>query len=206
MGLAVILPPSQKPPFVQDAAVVIDPSGTIVATYLKTHLVPVMETSWAAPGDGHLPVVATPYGRLSTAICYDADFPSTIRQAGQANVDILLRPTGDWKAMDPLHAQMVTFRAIENGFSLVDQAKDGLSIAVDYEGNVLATSDYFTTTPQVLVASVPVQGVRTIYATIGDLFAWLSIAGLVALIGVALARRRTAGEAVVAATSGELLP
>ncbi|HEX6483302.1 MAG TPA: nitrilase-related carbon-nitrogen hydrolase [Ktedonobacteraceae bacterium] len=126
MGLAVILPPSQKPPFAQDAAVVIDPSGTIVAFYLKTHLIPVMETSWQVPGGGHLPVVATPYGRLATAICYDADFPSTIRQAGQANVDILLRPTGDWRAIDPLHAQMVTFRAIENGFSLVDQAKDGL--------------------------------------------------------------------------------
>jgi apolipoprotein N-acyltransferase len=133
MGLAVILPPRETPPFAQDAAVIIDPSGTIVAFYLKTHLIPVMETSWQVPGDGRLPVVATPYGRLATAICYDADFPSTIRQAGQANVDILLRPTGDWRAIDPLHPQMVTFRAIENGFSLVDQAKEGLAMAVDYE-------------------------------------------------------------------------
>jgi len=32
--------------------------------------------------------------------------------------------------------------------------------------------------------------VRTIYATIGDLFAWLSLAGLVVLIGVTFVRRR----------------
>ena len=68
-------------------------------------------------------------------------------------------------------------------------------MAVDYEGHVLGVSDYFTTSPQVMVAYVPMQGVHTIYATIGDLFAWLSIAGLVVLIGVALARRRKAGEA-----------
>jgi apolipoprotein N-acyltransferase len=55
-----------------------------------------------------------------------------------------------------------------------------------------ASTDFFTTDPQVMVAYVPMQGVHTIYATIGDLFAWLSMAGLVALIGVALARRRKA--------------
>ena len=198
MGLAVILRPSEKPPFAQDAAVIIDPNGNIVATYLKTRIIPVMETSWQVPGDGRLPVVATPYGRLATAICYDADFPSTILQAGQANVDILLRPTGDWREIDPLHAQMVTFRAIENGFSVVDQAKEGLSMAVDYEGHVLAASDYFTTDHQVMVAYVPMQGVHTIYTTIGDLFAWLSIAGLVVLIGFAIARRPKVREAGVA--------
>ena len=93
---------------------------------------------------------------------------------------------------------MVTFRAIENGFSLVDQAKEGLAIAVDYEGHVLAASDYFTTDSQVMVAYVPMQGVHTIYATIGDLFALLSIAELVVLIGFAIARRPKVRETGVA--------
>jgi apolipoprotein N-acyltransferase len=79
-------------------------------------------------------------------------------------------------------------------------------MTVDYEGNVLAASDYFTSDPQVMVAYVPMQGVRTIYATIGDLFAWLSIAGLVVLIGVAIARRPKAVETSAAEPSGETLP
>ena len=83
----------------------------------------------------------------------------------------MLVPSNDWQELDPYHTQMATFRAIEDGFSLVRQASNGLSMAVDYEGNVLAASDYFTTDPQVMVAYVPMQGVRTIYATIGDLFA-----------------------------------
>ncbi len=193
MGLAVILRPSEKPPFSQNTAVLIDPTGKVVWIYQKTHP-DTIETN-LVPGNGQIPTVDTPYGRLATAIASDAFFPSTIRQAGQANADILLRPTSDWREVDPLATQMVTFRAIENGFSLITQSHQGLSIAVDYEGHVLSATDYFTTDPQVMVAYVPMQGVHTIYATIGDLFAWLSIAGLVVLIGVALARRRKAGEA-----------
>jgi apolipoprotein N-acyltransferase len=135
-----------------------------------------------------------------------ADHPGTIRQAGQANVDIMLVPSHDWREIDPLHTQMAPFRAIENGFSLVRQTGNGLAMTVDDEGNVLSASDYFTSDPQVMVAYVPTQGVHTIYATIGDLFAWLSIAGLVGLIGFALARRRKVVETEVAEPGGEPLP
>jgi apolipoprotein N-acyltransferase len=138
-------------------------------------------------------VVATPYGRLATVVCYDRDFLDIISRVGQANADILLVPTGDWRDIDPYHTQVTTFAAIETGSSQVSQADEGPSVAVDCEGNVLASTDFFTTDPQVMVAYIPMQGVHTMYATIGDLFAWLSLVGLVALIGVALARRGSPG-------------
>jgi apolipoprotein N-acyltransferase len=123
-------------------------------------------------------------------ICFDADFPALTRQGGQAGIDILLRPAHEWQEIDPLHAQIAVFRAIENGFSLVSQAELGRSIAVDYEGHVLASSDYFTSDAQVMVAYIPTKGVSTIYAAIGDLFAWLCIAGLVIFMGMAVVQRR----------------
>jgi apolipoprotein N-acyltransferase len=123
-------------------------------------------------------------------ICFDADYPGMVRQAGQAGADLLLVPSDDWQAIDPAHTHDATFRAIENGYSLVRQASKGLSMTVDYEGHVLASSDYYTTDDQVMVAYVPMQGVRTIYATIGDLFAWLCIIGLVALTGLAIMQSR----------------
>jgi apolipoprotein N-acyltransferase len=101
---------------------------------------------------------------------------------------------------------VAAFEAIESGSSLVAQADLGLSVAVDYEGHVLASTDFFTTDPQLMVAYVPMQGVHTIYATIGDLFAWLSLAGLVVLIGGAIVGRPKAAKAVEAAPSGEPLP
>jgi apolipoprotein N-acyltransferase len=89
-----------------------------------------------------------------------------------------------------MHSQMATFRAIENGYSLVRPTSNGLSLAVDYEGRVVGASDFFTTNQQVVVAIVPIHGVQTIYTTIGDLFAWLSIGGLLAMIGVVIVQRR----------------
>jgi apolipoprotein N-acyltransferase len=204
MGLGVVLP-SQQPPFGRDESVLIDPSGTIVAIYQKAHPTP-DEQLRLSPGNGQIPVVTTPYGRLATAVCQDLNFVDIVHRLGQANADILLAPTGDWREIDPYHAQASTFTAIETGASLVSQSSRGRSVAVDYEGNVLASTDFYTTDPQVMVAYVPLQGVHTIYATIGDLVAWLSIAGLVGIIGIVIARRRTTGEVEAAALSEEPLP
>jgi apolipoprotein N-acyltransferase len=206
MGMSVLLQRPGPSGILLDQIILMNPSGSVVWRSEKIHLVGGVETGVAVPGIDRIPTVQTPYGRLSNVVCFDADFPGTLRQAGQAGADIMLLPSNDWRAIDPLHTQMATFRAIENGYSLVRQTSNGLATAVDYEGNVLSASDYYTTDSQVMVAYVPMQGVRTIYATIGDLFVWLSVAGLVMLIGVALARRPKVGEAGAAEPRREPLP
>ena len=188
MSQCVLLQQPMQSRYFTDETTLIDPTGTVVWHYEKAHLG--ASESEMVPGDGNVPVVSTPYGRLSNVICNDAEFPGTVREAGQGGADIMLVPSNDPQAIDPYNTQSTTFRAIENGFSEIRGTSYGLSMAVDYEGNVVAATDYFTTDPQVMVADVPVQGVRTIYATIGDVFAWLSIAGLVVLIGVATGRSR----------------
>jgi len=201
MGLIIVTP---KAPFAENKALLIAPTGEVIWNYDKAH--PVPGEPWL-PGDGRVPNTMTPYGRLATVICFDADFPALPRQAGQAGVDLLLRPAHEWQEIDPLHAQIATFRAIENGFSLLSEAEQGRSIAVDYEGRVLASSDAFTSDAQVMVALVPTQGVHTIYAVIGDLFAWLCIAGMVILICVAVVLRqaRTTNEQQVVQTQEQIL-
>jgi apolipoprotein N-acyltransferase len=83
-----------------------------------------------------------------------------------------------------MHSQNATFRAIENGYSLVRQASNGLAMTVDYQGHVLAASDSFVTDQQTMIAFVPVKGVQTLYTLVGDLFVWLCIAGLLLLSGL----------------------
>ncbi|PWT75499.1 MAG: nitrilase [Chloroflexi bacterium] len=193
MGLGVILP-RQTPPFGRDESVLIDPSGTIVAVYQKAHPTPDERLRLAA-GNGRIPVVTTPYGHLATAVCQDLNFLDIVHSVGQANADILIGPTGDWREIDPYHTQALTFTAIETGASLATQVDLGRSVAVDYEGNVLAATDFYSTDPQVMVAYVPIHGVHTLYDTIGDLVAWLSVVGLVALLAVAIAHRSRVGQA-----------
>jgi apolipoprotein N-acyltransferase len=168
--------------------VLIEPSGEVGWDYLKSHPIPGGEDRTLA-GDGKLPLVDTRYGRLSTAICFDADFPRLIAQAGSRRADILLDPSGDWKQIDPLHTRMASFRAIEQGVNLVRHTTDGLSAAFDYQGHVLASMDHFQATDHTMIAQVPIRGARTIYSRIGDGFAWLLMAALVLLTGSACRRR-----------------
>ena len=185
LGLCIL---TNQAPHEKDQAVLIDPQGQVIWSYDKARPVPGIDP--LVPGDGKVPTVTTPYGRISNVICFDGDFPYLSRQAGQAHADLMLIPSNDWRQIDPWHTQDITLRAIESGFSLVRQTSNGLAIAVDYEGRVLASSDYFSTGDQVMIASVPTQGIQTIYTLVGDLFAQLCIAGLLILMGFALVRSR----------------
>ncbi|QBD78862.1 hypothetical protein EPA93_23915 [Ktedonosporobacter rubrisoli] len=177
LGVGVFI---KDAPYTRNIALLFDPQGKLVWTYSKTHPVPSLDNS--TPGSGILPFVDTPYGRISNLICYDADFPSLALQGGQKHVDLLLDPSSDWAGIDPWHTQNATYRAIENGYSLVRSTDGGLSIVVDYQGHVLAAEDYFTSDPEGITASVPVKGTLTIYSLVGDLFAYLCMAGLAGLI------------------------
>jgi apolipoprotein N-acyltransferase len=74
-----------------DRTVLVDPQGRVAWTYDKAHPVPGLDRF--APGDGKVPVVDTPYGRISNVICFDADFPDLMRQA--SGVDLMLVPGND---------------------------------------------------------------------------------------------------------------
>ena len=188
LGMGLMILPRDRPPTSRENKVIlIDPSGSIMWEYLKAHPVP---GDIDVPGDGQVPTLDTPYGRIASVICFDMDFPSLGRQAGRAGADLMLVPADDWEAIDPLHTHMATFPAIANGFSMIRSTGEGLSIAVDYQGRVLAAMDDFTTEEVVMIADIPTEGVTTIYSRIGDLFAWLCVVGFVAVVGWAVVRRK----------------
>jgi apolipoprotein N-acyltransferase len=103
----------------------------------------------------------------------------------------MLDPSNDWRAIDPWHTQMASFRAIEQGFNLIRQTSQGLSAAFDYQGRRLAAMDHYQTTDYAMVSQVPTRGVRTIYSRFGDWFAWLCLAGL-ALLAILSLRQESA--------------
>ncbi|MFJ9849389.1 nitrilase-related carbon-nitrogen hydrolase [Streptomyces sp. NPDC101150] len=156
----------------RNETVLIDPHGKVLWTYRKAHPIPGSEPY--PPGDGRVPVVATPYGRIAGVICYDADFPAMMR----VDADLMLVPSHDWWEYGRAHTQKAALRAIENGYALLRQDAEGVSAAFDNQGHVLATTDYFTTAQQTTVAYVPTRGTTTLYARIGDAFAWLCLAAV----------------------------
>jgi apolipoprotein N-acyltransferase len=171
----------------ENKLVLIDPTGTIAFEHVKYggHII-----EGGRRGDGKLQTVATPFGVLSGAICYDLDFPAVVQQAGRNGTGLMLVPSSDWLEIDPVHSHMAVFRAIENGMSLVRQTYGGLSIAVDPYGRVLAQTDFFGATDRTMVAQVPVKHVTTIYTLFGRWLEWLAPIGFLFLIVRALIARR----------------
>ncbi|RKD32456.1 nitrilase-related carbon-nitrogen hydrolase [Thermohalobacter berrensis] len=167
----------------ENKVVLLDDDGNKAFTYLKSKPVP---GEASQKGKGELKAVDTPYGKIGSTICFDMDFPSLIRQAGKKDIDIMLIPASDWKEIDPIHTQMSVFRAVENGFNLVRQTNRGLSLATDYQGNVISAMSFYSTEDKVLISHVPVKGVRTIYSKIGNLFPWICVIMFILLTILAL--------------------
>ncbi|WP_405062117.1 hypothetical protein OG474_10760 [Kribbella sp. NBC_01505] len=182
-GLLVLT--SKAPYYARNQAVLIDPRGQARWTYDKSKPVPAMDR--IEPGDGKVPAVDSPVGRIANVICFDADFPSLMRQ--QPEVDLMLVPSNDWVEFGRTHTEKTALRAVENGYSLIRADSHGQSGAFDPLGRSVGSVDYFSTEQQTMVVSVPTHGLRTAYTTIGDLFTWLCLAGLVLLTVAGLRRR-----------------
>jgi apolipoprotein N-acyltransferase len=166
----------------ENKAFLITPSGQ-VSEYLKNYLVP---GDNHILGDGKVLIQDSDYGKLATIICQDTHWPNFVRQAGKANVDIIFIPNHNWESTTPYVARMPSFRAIENGFSMIRADYHGLSTAVDYHGNTLSQMNDFTTEERIMIADIPTQGIGTIYSQIGSIFAWLCVIGLLGLIVLAV--------------------
>ncbi|MBN2725789.1 hypothetical protein JXR74_00315, partial [Candidatus Mcinerneyibacteriota bacterium] len=119
----------------------ISPDGEIVLSTNKAKPTP----GEGDYGDAIIRVFESPYGNISSVICFDMDFPVLMKQAGRLGVDIMLVPGNDWKAITPYHTFVSSFRGMEQGFNLVRSASRGLSAAFDAKGRLLASQNYFQT-------------------------------------------------------------
>lgn len=183
-----------RPARYYNAAFLVSPEGWPAAVYRKVHLVPFGEyvplrrlLFFARPlvdgiGDfahgrevTRLEVDGHP---VTTAICYESVFPYLAREAVTRHGSQLLTAiTNDawygWSSAPFQHFEQGSLRAIEFGRYFVRAANTGISAVVDPYGRVLARRELFVTAT--IEAEVRLLEGRTVYATIGDSFAWASV-------------------------------
>lgn len=173
----------------QNRQVFFNDDGEVEENYQKRYLLgigPFGETAYVEKGPGVLPVVETPYGNIGFGICRDMSFAPYARQLGRKNADIVFDPSDDFpRSKGPVSLM----RAIENGFSFIRPTRNGVSFAVDYYGNMLASKDYFATSNEIMYADVPTKGKTTLYSIVGDAFGWLCVLGFGALIVISIRNR-----------------
>ena len=173
----------------ENKQLLINNKGKIEIEYTKRYLLgfgSFGETGVFKKGPEIIQTADTPHGRIGIAICRDMSFPPYIRQAGEKRVDIMLGPSYDFPRS---RSHLYSLRSIENGFSFVRPVYNGISFAVDYNGKILAQMDSDKTEEGIMYADVPTRGIRTIYAIIGDLPAWLCVIGLLAFAVMSITGR-----------------
>jgi predicted amidohydrolase len=114
-------------------SMLIDPTGTLVASYDKIHMFDVdlptgervRESEAYTPG-AQAVVVETPFGRLGLTICYDIRFPYLYRALARAGAEILTVPAAFTRPTGEAHWEiLLRARAIETGAFVLAPAQGG---------------------------------------------------------------------------------
>ena len=196
------------PPQYFNAGFMLDTGGATAAVYRKMHLVPFGEyvpfqrllffvgplvEAVAAFSPGTRVTMLPVEGHMvSTAICYEVTYPAQARQAVLNGSEMLTTITNDaWYGTSSApfqHFEMAAMRAIEQGRYLVRSANTGISGIVDPYGRVLIRTSLFETVA--VVGEARFVQARTLYATIGDLAAYVSGAIVVLALALAFAEGR----------------
>jgi apolipoprotein N-acyltransferase len=164
----------------RNEASVFSPDGTYLGSYNKHH--PVVWLGEHADASGDYPVYQTPFGALSTIICYDLDFLDSARQAAQGGARIVAVPSSDWGSIASQHYGNLVFRAVENRLTMVkaDHAYD--SAIIDPYGRVVTRAVTPGGESRLLVADVPVGSGDSLAVKFGNWAGWLCIPGALLLI------------------------
>jgi apolipoprotein N-acyltransferase len=158
----------------ENRAWLFDNNGNLRVDYSKRHLVPLLEARFR-PGDRDA-VITLDGRRLGVAICKDMDFPRLARRYGRAGIRAMLIPAWDFDVDAIYHSRMAVLRGVEQGFSVIRAANQGVLTVSDPYGRIVAEAGSAQAPVMTLSAQAPLGGLRTLYGGIGDAFGWACVA------------------------------
>jgi apolipoprotein N-acyltransferase len=169
----------------RNVAVVFAPDGRAIA-YDKHHLLPGPETGYRIGNEAV--VFDGPSTRWGVAICKDMDFTRWLREYGRQDVRVMAVPAWDFVVDGHFHSRMAVMRAVENGFTLVRTAQEGVLTVSTAYGRVVAETPSAAGRGALLVADVQAGPGETPYARHGDWFAWSVVVAAGLLIAGSILR------------------
>lgn len=139
-----------------------------------------------ASGDGGI--------RVATPICFEATVSRLCRDLvwseGDRVADLLVNMSNDgWLGRDDaarrMHLRLASLRAIETRTPMLRAVNTGYSAGIDSSGRIVAGIDGSTTrlgtSAGWVIAELPRDERRPLFALVGDRWGWLMVAGLVGL-------------------------
>lgn len=127
---------------VYNAAQVIDATGRRLVSHRKCHLFGDLDRAAFAPGEGLAPVFEIGGIRCGILICYDVEFPESVRSYALQGVELVLVPTALMLPFDFIPEKMVPTRAFENQVFIAYANRIGTEGDLTYAGlSVIAAPD-----------------------------------------------------------------
>ncbi len=106
--------PEREGDVIYNSASLIRADGASALNHRKSHLFGETERAIFTAGDGKLATTEIEGWQTSLLICYDIEFPETVRLAALRGVDLLLAPTALMVPYDAVPDVVVRARAFEN--------------------------------------------------------------------------------------------
>ena len=140
--------------------VLIGPDGEIINSYQKSRLIPIIEANYVQ-GEAAIPTTRLKLNgksiKIAYLICYDSNFPEYVNDI-EPDTDILFLPSWDWSAVTEIHAKLCDAIAAENNIYVIKPTYDGISIAIDQDGQIFhKTSTDETGFETVHVVDIPIK-------------------------------------------------
>jgi predicted amidohydrolase len=161
LGIAILLGgPELTADGVHNAAYFIDDRGEVVDVHRKSHLFADLDRRQFVSGDGLFGLVEYRGVRVATMICYDVEFPETVRAAALAGAHLVAVPTAQMEPFAFVAEQLVRVRAWENQVYVAYIDHDGREDDLTYVGRSSIVA------PDATVIDSVEHGTRLIYGTV----------------------------------------
>ena len=163
-GIAVVagLPELFGDGTVANTAVLVDADGTELARYRKTHLFSDLDRALFVAGDALGPLVTFRGVRLALLICYDVEFPETVRRAARQGAHAVVVPTAQMEPFAFVAETLIPVRAWENQVYVAYVNRSGAEGDLAYVGR----SSIAAPSGEVLAALAPDQPVGLVVAEV----------------------------------------
>jgi apolipoprotein N-acyltransferase len=178
-----------------NVALIFAPDGIVLAQNAKRIIPMIVEEN--SPGDrSRAPeTAATPWGTMTTLICYETFFPDLVRRIARHDIDFFVvpaKPPIDTPRFTAIHLSQTIFRAAENHTAIAFSYSSGISALIDSYGRLIVHSPLpsilgHTEVATAIIGPLSVEQGGSFYTRTGDAFAW----GLSVLsVSLVLAGRR----------------
>lgn len=148
-------------PRIFNAAWLIDERGEVLARHRKIQLFGDLDGSLFVAGDAPVTVAEFHGFTVAMLVCFDVEFPETVRAAARAGADLVAVPTAQMEPFSFVNEHLIRVRAWENGVYVAyanhigvdgDLTYVGRSVIADPLGQHLATAG--PTEPALLLATL----------------------------------------------------